>query len=161
MLSPWHAWDVLRRAFARAHWYPGTHPLVADGPAAFADPTQFQVWRRRAEATAPTTVQKWLKKYGDAHLARISGPGPYATGPIETFLGRVRRALDGSQGVITNLPRLDIRLGLLAAASNRNADAGAIHTRLLELLDGQRLTYRQLDSAPFDPSWILDGFPVP
>lgn len=44
---------------------------MADGPAAFAEQTQFQAWRRRAEATAPTTVQKWLKKYGDAHLARI------------------------------------------------------------------------------------------
>lgn len=73
----------------------------------------------------------------------------------------MRRALDGSQGVITNLPRLDFRLGLLAAASNHGADGDAIRARLLELLDGQRLTYRQLDSAPFDPTWVLDGFPVP
>lgn len=157
--STWHAWDVMRRAFAKAHWYPGTHPLVADGPAAFTDPVQFRAWRLRAEANAPTTVKKWLKKYGDAHLARISGPGPYATGPIESFLGRVRGALDGSQGVITNLPRLDIRLGLLAAAANRVADADAIQARLIDLLDEQRLAYRQLDGTPFDPKWVLHGFP--
>jgi hypothetical protein len=157
--STWHAWDVMRRAFAKAHWYPGTHPLVADGPAAFTDPVQFRAWRLRADANAPKTVQKWLKKYGDAHLARICGPGPYATGPIESFLGRVRGALDGSQGVITNLPRLDIRLGLLAAAANRVADADAIQARLIDLLDEQRLAYRQLDGTPFDPKWVLHGFP--
>jgi hypothetical protein len=66
---------------------------------------------------------------------------------------------DGSQGVITNLPRLDIRLGLLAAAANRVADTDTLHASLLEPLDGQRLTYRQLDGTPFDPRWVLDGFP--
>lgn len=157
--STWHAWDYLRRAFNRAHWYPGTHALVAGGPEAFRDPAKFPTWRAQAASSAPASVGKWLKAHGDAHQIRISGPGPYATGPIEVFLRTVRGSFKGSQGRIKNLPRLDIRLGLMAAASNRKADADTIHEALMGLLDGQRLNYRDLDSAPFDPEWVLAGFP--
>jgi hypothetical protein len=157
--STWHAWDYLRRAFNKAHWYPGTHKLVADGPAAFIEPTAFTAWRAQAEASAPPTVKKWLRKYGDSHLLRISGLGPYSTGPLEAFLGSVRKSLDGFQGVITNLPRLDIRLGLMAAAANRQADPDTIRTTLLRVLGDRRLAYRELDGAPLDPAWILAGFP--
>jgi hypothetical protein len=157
--STWHAWDYLRRAFNRAHWYPGTHRLVADGPEAFRDPALFPVWRARAMASAPLAVQKWLKAHGDAHELRISGLGPYATGPIEVFLRSVRGALKGSQGRITNLPRLDIRLGLMATFSNRKADDATLTAALPGLLEGQRFDYRELDSAPFDPAWILASFP--
>jgi hypothetical protein len=129
--------------------------MVADGPAAFIDPVQFRTWRAQAEASAPQSVRKWLKKHGDAHLLRISGRGPYSTGPLEAFLGSVRRSVDGLQGVITNLPRLDIRLGLMAIAANRQADAETLRSVLLDILGGQRLAYRELDSAPFDPDWIL------
>ena len=70
----------------------------------------------------------------------------------------MRNALDRSQGVITNLPRLDIRIGLMAAASNRQADADTIRDELLELLDGDRLPCRKLDGSPFSATWVLDGF---
>lgn len=110
-------------------------------------------------ASAPTTVRKWLVKYGDAHLARISGVGPYSTGPIEVFLRTVRRNFLGAEGRITNLPRLDIRLGLFALNANRKADAAAIRAALIGLLDSHRLAYRALDNAPFSPTWVLDGFP--
>jgi len=33
--------------------------------------------------------------------------------------------------------------------------------RLIGLLDGKRLTHRELDSVPFDPTWILSDFPLP
>jgi len=47
----------------------------------------------------------------------------------------------------------------MAAASNRKADADTIRAMLIGLLDSQRLAYRELDSAPFDPDWVLAGFP--
>jgi len=159
--SVWHAWDLVRRRFNRAHWYPGTHQLVADGPNAFVDPALFRAWRARAAATAPRSVRAWLTRYGDVHLARISGPGPYATGPIEAFLRAVGDALHIGKGRIGNFTRLDIRLGLLAAHANRQLDPDEMLARLIGLLDGKRLTHRELDSVPFDPTWILSDFPLP
>jgi len=156
--STWHAWDYLRRAFNKAHWYPGTNQMVADGPAAFIDPVRFRAWRAQAESTAPQSVRKWLKKHGDVHLVRISGRGPYSTGPLEAFLGSVRRSLDGLQGVITNLPRLDMRLGLMAIGANRQSDPETLRSALLDVLGGDRLVYRELDSAPFAPDWVLSDF---
>ena len=159
--SIWHAWDLIRRRFNRAHWYPGTHELVADGPAAFVDPTLFTTWRAQAATSAPKSVTAWLTRYGDAHLARISGPGPYATGPIEAFLRAVGNALYIGRGRIGNLARLDIRLGLLAAHANRKDDADVMLAQVIALLDSKRLAFRELDSAPFDSTWILDDFPKP
>jgi len=132
--------------------------MVADGPAAFIDPVRFRAWRAQAESTAPQSVRKWLKKHGDVHLVRISGRGPYSTGPLEAFLGSVRRSLDGLQGVITNLPRLDMRLGLMAIGANRQSDPETLRSALLDVLGGDRLVYRELDSAPFAPDWVLSDF---
>ena len=156
--SIWHAWDLVRRRFNRAHWYPGTHTLVADGPAAFIDPVRFGVWRTQALSVAPPSVRAWLTRYGDVHLARISGAGPYATGPIESFLRDVSMALDIGKGRIRNFPRLDIRLGLMAAHANRQMERDDTLRRLIELLDGRRLSYRQLDSSPYNLTWILADF---
>lgn len=86
------------------------------------DPGLFPAWRATAMAAAPRGVQAWLRQDGDVHLARVSGVGPYATGPIESFLRNVTDAPDIGKGRIGNLPRLDIRLGLLAAAFNRELD---------------------------------------
>ena len=63
------------------------------------------------------------------------------------------------EGVISNLPRLDIRLGLMAAAANRQADPDRLRTTLPGVLDARRLAYCELDGASFDPAWILTGFP--
>ena len=72
--STWHAWDYLRRRFNKAHWYPGTHQLVADGPSAFTDPARFDAWRKLAMASALAAVKNWLKTRGDRHRARVAGP---------------------------------------------------------------------------------------
>ena len=33
--------------------------------------------------------------------------------------------------------------------------------QVIALLDSKRLAFRELDSAPFDSTWILDDFPKP
>lgn len=45
----------------------------------------------------------------------------------------------------------------MALAANRQADADTIRETLLGVLGSDRLDYRELDSAPFDPDWVLAG----
>ncbi len=156
--STWHTWDLLRRRFNRARMYPGTHPLVKAGEAALADPALFRAWRARAMKEATPSIKKFLRDNGDAIQARLDGEGPYSTGAIERYLTAVRRALVPGRGRVSNLTRLDIRLALIAAHSNRQ-DAARFYTDALtaamrsERL--RRLPWRGLDNAGFRSEWVI------
>jgi hypothetical protein len=157
--STWHTWDLLRRRFNKARMYPGTHPLVKDGEVALSDPTLFRAWRTRAMIEAPKSIQRFLKAEGNTIQARLDGEGPYATGPIEVFLKAVRKALAAGRGRVGNLARLDIRLALIAANTNRaDSPRHYLHT-LIEALDGsdlERLPWRELDGAGFKAEWVIN-----
>ena len=158
--STWHTYDLLRRRFNKARMYPGTHTLVDEAEAAFADPELFRAWRLRAATEAPPSVRRFLAKEGDAIQGRLDGPGPYSTGPIERFLSAVRKALTPGHGRVSNLARTDIRLGLLAVRFNREdqerhyADAMAAAIASPDLT---RLPHRGLDGVGFDPEWVISS----
>jgi hypothetical protein len=162
--STWHTWDLMRRQFNRAHMYPGTHQLVKDGQVAISDPILFRAWRVRAMLEAPRSVKRFLLAEGDTIQIRLDGEGPYATGPIEQFLKAVRKALAPGRGRVGNLARLDIRLALIAANTNRaDAPRHYLHTLAdaLEATDLERLPWRALDKSGFVASWAIERLVKP
>lgn len=160
-LSTWHYWAKLQEKFTSARLYPWTDALCRDAEAAFGDAARFRVWRQRAESEGPVAVRSWLRKKGDEVQARLDGADPpLAIGDLETFLRqKVGYSLESGRGRIRNLPRLDIRLSLIALDHNRSLRPA----RLADILSDQlgeelRLVARRsLDGAPYDPTWLLSG----
>jgi len=163
LISLWHYYDNVRDKFADAHRYPYTDPLCRDAEAAFKRADLFRTWRERAIKEAPLPVQVWLTKKGDEVLARLEiATPPLAMGDLETFLTRrIGLALEGGQGVIRNLRRLDIRLGLIALDHNRKLSPSKVDAILLEhltALANQKLPRRSLDGVTYEPkSFVLES----
>ena len=161
-LSTWHYWSKVQEKFTTARLYPWTDALCHDSAAAFKRPDLFRTWRTRAMAEAPQSIQVWLKKKGDEVQARLDGSEPaLGIGDLETFLGRrIDYALASGRGKIRNLRRLDVRLGLIAVANNRQLRPARIEAVLLDQLSrpGSRLVSRRsLDGALYESGWLLGG----
>jgi hypothetical protein len=159
-LSTWHYWSKVQEKFLMARLYPWTDALCRDSEAAFKDPDLFRAWRAQAMFEAPQAVKAWLKKKGDEVQSRLKGADPpLAIGDLETFLGqKVAYALDSGRGKIRNLRRLDVRLGLIALANNRQLRPTRIEAILFDQLSrpGPRLVPRRsLDGALYQPNWLL------
>lgn len=157
--STWHTWDLLRRRFNKARRYPGTDSLVADGEAALGDPDLFRAWRIRAMKDATPSIKRFLEAEGDKIQARLEGEGPYSTGAVERYLAAVRKALSVGRGRVGNLTRLDLRLALIAAHTNRADLASAYTDALVSALESpefERLPWRGLDNAKFEPTWVIE-----
>jgi hypothetical protein len=158
-LSTWHYWSKVLEKFALARLYPYTDELCRESEKAFQNPELFQDWRKRAMVIAPTPVQAWLKKKGDEILAGLQGAQPPRTiGGLETFLRqRVGYVLEQARGGIRNLPRLDIRLALIALEQNGQLTPARVEQILLDRLaaDQRLLRRRSLDSRPYNPMWLL------
>lgn len=158
-LSTWHYWSKVLEKFALARKYPYTDELCRESEKAFQNPTLFPDWRQRAMVEAPAPVQAWLKKKGDEILAGLQGSQPPRTiGGLETFLRqRVGYVLEQGRGGIRNLPRLDIRLSLIALEQNGQLTPAKVEKILLDRLatDRRLLRRRSLDGHPYDPHWLL------
>ena len=163
-LSTWHYWSKVQEKFLTARLYPWTNDLCRDSEAAFKHPELFHAWRAQAMLEAPQPVKVWLTKKGDEVQARLNGAAPpLAIGDPETFLGqKVAYALAVGRGKIRNLCRLDVRLGLIALAQNRQLRPARVEAILLDQLSrpGPRLVPRRgLDGAHYESAWLLRGWP--
>ncbi len=158
-LSTWHYWAKVLEKFALARQYPYSDELCRESEKAFQDPSLFRGWRQRAMVSAPAPVQTWLKKKGDEVLARLEGAQPPKTiGGLETFLRqRIGYVLEQARGGIRNLPRLDIRLALIALDQNGQLTPARVEKVLPDRLaiDGRLLDRRSLDGRRYDPEWLL------
>lgn len=159
LLSTWHYRNKVGEKFIRARWYPTTHPLADDALHAFSDPGRFALFRIRAMLWGPAPVKAWLRAKGDEVQARLEAAPPTSTSDLDTFLGDLERHLRGGKGRITNLSRLDIRLGLRALSWNRQNRRDRYRQVLLEHLRDarrpQRVWRRRLDGEFYVPRWVM------
>ena len=161
-LSTWHYWSKIQEKFLTARLFPWTDALCRDSETAFKSPNLFRAWRARAMLEAPQPVKAWLKKKGDEVQARLEGADlPLAIGDLETFLGqKVAYALGTGRGKIRNLRRLDVRLGLIALANNRQLRPARIEAILVDQLSRpapRLISRRSLDGALYEPAWLLSS----
>jgi hypothetical protein len=108
---------------------------------------------------ATPSIKRFLEAEGDKIQARLEGEGPYSTGAIERYLAAVRKALSVGRGRVGNLTRLDIRLALLAAHTNREDLASSYTDALIDALESpefERLPWRGLDNAKFEATWVIE-----
>jgi hypothetical protein len=107
----------------------------------------------------PAPVKAWLRGKGDEVQARLEAAPPTSTSDLDMFLGDLERQLRGGKGRITNLSRLDIRLGLRALSWNRQNRRDRYREVLLEHLRNarrpQRVWRRRLDGEFYEPDWVM------
>jgi hypothetical protein len=159
LLSTWHYQNKVRQKFVKARWYPTTHRLAKEAESAFTDLPRFRAWRAKAEQRGPAPVQAWLRRKGDEVELRLEAGPPTSTGDLEGFLTKVEHTLRIGRGRVSNLVRLDVRLGLLALTANRqdrrSTYEGILRAAIPTPISRPRLHRRSLDGEFYDSAWLL------
>jgi hypothetical protein len=156
LLSTLHYRNKVLQKFVRARWYPTTHQLAADAQTSFSDLATFRTWRARAEQSGPGPVKRWLASKGGEVEERLAAAPPTSTGDLDGFLTKIENHLRIGRGRVSNLRRLDVRLGLMALRWNRQDRQDTLEGVLRQEVSRPRVAARRsLDRQFYDPLWLL------
>ena len=101
-------------------------------------------------------MRKWLALKGDEVEARLAAAPPTSTGDLDGFLTQVEYHFRIGRGRVSNLRRLDVRLGLMALRWNRQDRQETLEGVLRQEVVKPRVAPRRsLDRQFYDPAWLL------